>query len=183
MSLRLRTVVAALFVMLWMGGRGAAPLAGRHQDSEEELRARIEHEPNAVKKAKLEVRLGRLMLRQAIGACEKDDHEHCDQFLQAYLGLIKSAWTRLQSTGRRAEKQPQGFKELDIALREDGRALDDLKRRVPYQDREGIDKVTQETDRIRSEVLKALFPAGRPHEEANNPAHQAFQSSREVVVR
>jgi len=116
-----------------------------------------------VRRAKYEIRLGRVRLERGVDACERDDHEQCQQFLSAYLELIRSAWKRLQGSGRQAVKQPQGFKELDIALREDMRLLDDLKHRIPLQDRDPVEKTGQEADRVRDEVLRALFPAERPH--------------------
>jgi hypothetical protein len=143
---------------------GAAVLAlpgvrGRDGDKDEELAARIEAENNPVKKAKLEIQLGRLKLRHAVEACEKDDHPHCQEFLGSFLSLMKGSWNRLEATGRVAAKQVDGFKELDIALREGSRQLEDLKHRVPYQDMDEINSAQKETDQLRAKVLRALFPA------------------------
>ena len=134
-------------------------LLGSLRQTDEELSSRIEREKNPVKKAKFEIRLGRLKLNYAVEACVKDDHPRCQELLGSFLTLMKSSWDRLEATGRVARKQADGFKELDIALREGGRQLEDIKQRVPYQDMAQIDSVEKETDQLRAKVLRVLFPA------------------------
>jgi len=134
-------------------------LCGSGLRTDEELSSRIEREKNPVKKAKFEIRLGRLRLNHAVEACVKDDHPRCQELLGSFLTLMKSSWDRLEATGRVARKQADGFKELDIALREGGRQLEDIKQRVPYQDMAQIDSVEKETDQLRAKVLRVLFPA------------------------
>ncbi len=134
----------------------------RREDTEEDLLPRIQRETNPVRKAKYEVRLARVKLLAGIDAFNKGDFEQHRQLLAAYLERIKSSWETLQKSGRQAARQPQGFKELDIALREDGRLLEDLRRRVPYNERRDVEEVEREVERIRNEVLRALFPAERP---------------------
>ena len=77
--------------------------------------------------------------------------------------------TRGRSLGTQGETPraiPEGFKELDIELREDARLLDDLKRRVSYFDRDPIEKAEKEVEQVRAEVLQALFPAAGAPEAA-----------------
>jgi hypothetical protein len=151
---------AATLIVLGLPWGGLSP--ARRPDAEGDLLARIQLEQNPVKKAKYEIRLGRVKLLQAIDAYGKGSLEQCQQLLGDYLGRIKDSWQLLQSSGRRAVRHPQGFKELDIELREDGRMLEDLKHRMPYMDREPVEKAAQEVERIRAEVLRALFPVERP---------------------
>jgi hypothetical protein len=150
----------SIAVGLALGAAFVVPhLAGGGWETDQELAARMERENNPVKKAKIEIRLGRQKLTHALEACEKDDHPRCQEFLGSFLALMKSSWARLKATGRVAAKQVDGFKELDIALREGSRQLEDLKQRVPYQDIGEIDSAEKETDQLRAEVLRALFPA------------------------
>jgi hypothetical protein len=155
--------VLALFVLVGLAG-GASP--GRRQDNEARLQARLEREQNPVKRAKLEIRLGRVKLLQAIDAFDKRDTPECHRLLAAYLERMRSAWATLQGSGRQAWRHPQGFKELDIALREDTRFLEDFAHRVPYHERAPMEKVAQEVEHLRSEVLRALFPSERPRKKA-----------------
>ncbi len=168
-KLRIATAVALGGVFVW--APGADPLAARHADSEADLTARIERESSPVRKAKYEIRLGRVRLLEAVAACEKDQHENCQHFLDGYVEAMKTSWQTLKDSGRPAEKKPQGFKELDIALREDGRIMGDLRRRIPFQDREMVEKAEREAEQIRSEVLEALFPGGRLRERQKKAVH------------
>ncbi len=138
------------------------------KDSEEKLLARIERQQNLVKKAKLEVRLGRVKLLQAIDAYDQGDFERCWELLNSYLDRMKSAWQHLQDSGRPAWRKPQGFKQLDIGLRRDSRFLEDLKHRIPYEERSPVEKVQQEVDALRNTVLRALFPPERPRKAGKN---------------
>lgn len=158
---RLRSLrVAALLIAIGLLPRNISH--ARREDTEEDLLPRIQRETNPVKKAKYEVRLARVKLLAALDAYNKGDLEQYRQLLGAYLERSKSSWDTLQKSGRQAARQPQGFKELDIALREDGRLLEDLRRRVPYNERRDVEEVEREVERIRNEVLRALFPAERP---------------------
>jgi hypothetical protein len=107
----------------------------------------------------LEIKLARLKLFRAKDTRGKGGVEESLKLLQAYRAHIENAWNLLQKSGRVAHKKPQGFKELDIELREDGRYLEDLKRSFSLADREPIEKIIADVERIRGEVLKALFPA------------------------
>jgi hypothetical protein len=145
-------------------------LPARRQDTEEELLARIEHEQNPVKRAKYEIRLGRVKLTQAIAAYDKEDVDHCNTLLGVYLERMKDAWQTLRHTGRNAVKRSEGFRELDIALREDARLIQDLKHRIPYGDRGQVTKVAEDVDRIHNEVIQALFPPEEPDRRERHPA-------------
>jgi hypothetical protein len=144
---------------------GSASLLAR--DTEEELLARLKNEHNPIKKAKYDIRLGRIKLEQAIAAYDQGNLDVGVQLLDAYLQRIKDAWQALRGSGRNAARHPQGFKELDIALRGDIRLLEDLRHRVSFYDREPIKRVSDEIEGIRSEVLRALFPAERSSSTGN----------------
>ncbi len=158
-----RVFAALLFRTILVGLGATAGLASlqARQDTEEDLLARIQREQNPVKKAKYEIRLGQVKLQQAIGAYGKSDFEQGEKLLNDYLKRMNESWNTLKASGREAVRKPQGFRELDITLRENARLLVDLQHRVPYNDRSPVDHAAQEVDRIRSEVLAALFPAAQ----------------------
>jgi len=151
-------VLAAIVFLVLRGVLPGHSYPPARKDTEENLLARIERERNPIKKAKFEIRLGRVKLLQAIEANDKGDFEQCQVLLDAYLKRMKSSWETLRSSGRQAARHPEGFKELDIALREEARLLEDLKHRIPYHDRGVVEKVAHEIDALRDQVLKALFP-------------------------
>jgi ADP-ribose pyrophosphatase YjhB (NUDIX family) len=149
-------------VPVFLAGTSSAPPS----ETEAQLLARVQKEHDPVRKSKEETRLARIKLRQAIHAYEQGNTEQGAQLVSAYLGRIKDSWQTLRSSGRNAAHAPQGFKELDIELREDERLLDDLKRRVSYFERDPIEKGAKEVEQVRAEVLQALFPAARVPEAA-----------------
>jgi hypothetical protein len=161
------TLFPAFWAVLGTMVLSGAPALGR--DTEQQLSQRIEKELNPVKRAKDEVKLAGLKLRQAEQAYDKGDTQLGSELVETCVTHLQASWKDLQGSGRMAAKQPQGFKELDIALREQGRVLKDLGRRVSYFNRSPIDKAAKEMDQIRSEVLEALFPAAKPHT-TNPPA-------------
>lgn len=144
----------------------AARLEARHKDSEPDLLARIQRETNPVRKAKYEIRLGSLKLQQAVTAYDQQRRDQGKALLDDYAAEMSKAWVLLQSSGRDATRKPDGFKQLDIALRENARLLEDLRHRVPYMDRGPLDQTSQEMDRTHNQVLVALFPGMKPRAEA-----------------
>ncbi len=145
----------------------AAPshLGAKHEETEQELLARIEHETNVTKKARLQAELATLKLEQAAAAFDHDQYDSGRSLLQQYTGLIHKAWNVLEQSGRDATRKPQGFKFLDISLRENARALADLAERTPYADRGAIEETVKTADAVHSKVMAALFPDGVKEEE------------------
>ena len=134
----------------------AAPPGGK--DSEASLTAKLERENNPVKKALIEIRLSRLKLRAATAANDKGEIESALDLLRAYRRHIENAWEFLRNSRRVAHKKSQGFKELEIAIREDQRFLEDMKRSLPLENRAPVEDITGAVSRIRAEDIKALFP-------------------------
>jgi hypothetical protein len=159
--LNFRTVAVLILLTLTVGTPAVESFAPRHTDNEADLAARIAREPDPVRKAKYEIRLGEVKLQQAISAYDHDQFESGEKLLDSYFDKMKDAWKFLKDSGRDAARKPAGFKELDIALREDARRVDDLRHRVPFMDRGPLDQVTQEISETHAEVMAALFPAGR----------------------
>jgi hypothetical protein len=140
----------------------AAPafLGAKHQESEQELLDRIEHESNMAKKARLQAELATLKLDEAATAFDQDQYESGKKLLDQYSGWIHKAWNVLEESGRDATRKAQGFKDLDISLRENARALADLAERTPFADRGPIEATAKTADDVHSQVIAALFPGG-----------------------
>ncbi len=136
----------------------ACSLLARGKDTEAKLVASIARERKPIKRAKLEVRLGTVQLRQAIRAYDRSQIPEGQKLLLSFLGDMENSWKILQSTGRNAAKKPDGFQQLEIALHEDARRLDDLRRRVFYLDRGPVEQALSTVERLHGKVLLALFP-------------------------
>jgi hypothetical protein len=139
-------------------------------DTEEQLVQRIQSEQNPVKKAKEEIKLSSFKLARVQDDYSQGRVEEGEKILGAFIAEMKSSWKTLQDSGRIAAKQPQGFRELEISLREDVRALQDLGRTVGYFDRAPLENAAQELEQMRGEVLRALFPGGPPRTSKGSPS-------------
>jgi hypothetical protein len=146
---------------------GGVPLWPR--ETEAQLQERLEKEHNPVKKAKETARLARMKLRQAMDAYNAKQAEEGVRLVGAYLGGIKDAWQMLRNSGRNAANDSRGFKELDFELRDDEKLLHDLERRIPYYDRDPVEKAEKEIEQVRLEVMQALFPTARGPESRTPP--------------
>jgi len=155
----LRPLICAFLLMVLAVASVAAAAKERRLDSEQDLLDRIQREQDPVRKSKLELRLGRLKMQQAAEAYDQGQIDQGKSLLAGYLNRVKSCWQILKGSGRNAVKQPQGFRELDIALREDSRTLEDMARRISYYDREPVEQTMEEMNHVHDEVLHALFPS------------------------
>jgi hypothetical protein len=155
---RTHWVIAFLLVGMPMSAGALSPPAS---ETEAQLLARLQTEQNPVKKSKEETRVARIKLRQAIEAYTQGKTGQGVELLSAFLGRIKDSWQILKSSGRNAARDPRGFRELDIELREDVRMLEDLQRRISYFDRGPVESTEKELEQMRAEVLQALFPPAR----------------------
>lgn len=144
-------------VPAFLEGASSSPLS----ETEAQMLARVEKEHDPVKKSKEETRLARRKLLQVIQAYGQGNIEQGVHLIGIYLDRIKDSWQTLRTSGQNAVRDPRGFKELDIELREDARLLDDLERRTSYFERDPIENAKKEVEQVRVEVLQALFPAPR----------------------
>ncbi len=143
------------------------------RDTEAQLVQRIQSEKNPVKKAKDEIKLAQLKLAEVQDAYSQGHIDAGVRLLSALVDAMKSSWKFLQESGRKASKHPEGFRELDIALRENVRALQDLGRTVSYFDRAPVTHAAQQLEQEREEVLHALFPGThRPDDSPQPPKSQ-----------
>ncbi len=154
-----------MLAILCVGGAvtlGSSHLWARHHESAAEFAAKIHRERNPIKKARLEIRLARLDLQQASDAYGRNHARQGQALLADYLKEVNSSWRLLQSTGRNAAKKPEGFMQLEIALRENARTLRDLQDRVYYRYQGSISTLEKEVNQLHSKVLLALFPGASP---------------------
>lgn len=144
---------------------GVVVLAGgwaQGRETEGQLLQRIQNEHNPVRKAKEEIKLANLRFMQVHDAYSRGQIEAGVKLLGAFVETLKTSWKTLQSSGRKASKQPDGFRELEISLRENVRSLQELGRDVSYFDRAPLLNAAQELEQTRAEVLHELFPGENP---------------------
>jgi len=167
MSDRRRTRILACWLILSVLVLPSRAAGG--SDTEEQLLQRLQAEPNPVKKAKDEIKLARLKLTQIQNAYTQGQIEAGAKHLGTFIDEMQASWKFLQESGRVASKHSDGFRELDIALRENVRALEDLERTISYFDRAPLVNAVQELNHLRDEVLHALFPQEKTHDRKGEP--------------
>jgi hypothetical protein len=152
---------------------GVPVAAAAQRATEEQWLQRIRSDVNPVRKAKDEIKLSQLKLAQVQDAYAHGQVEEGAKLLGALVDEMQTAWKFLRESGRSAARQPEGFRELDIALREHERALRDLARAVSYFDRAPIESAARQFDQMRDEVIHALFPGQKKSPSKGSPAPPA----------
>lgn len=99
------------------------------------------------------------MMSDAIGDA---DIERLDQRMMEYRSAVNAARDAMFESGRNAVDNSAGFRDLEIALRQHYRQLEDIGTRLTFQFREPINQLREEVARIRDELLGALFPGRNP---------------------
>jgi hypothetical protein len=111
-----------------------------------------------VKKAKDVVRLGELQLEQVRREVREEDFDAALRVLQEYRDAVKSAHAGLKASGKDAEKKPNGFKNLQIHIRQNLPRLKLTILSVPIEQREPFEAIRKELDAIDRELIDVLFP-------------------------
>jgi hypothetical protein len=174
MAVKRRTVISVFLAML---GFLFVIRFAQARDSEEQLLQKIQSEQNPVKKAKEEIRLASLKLEQLHNEYSSGHIDSGAKLLGNFMGEVTTSWKTLQTSGRKAWKQPEGFRELEISLREDVRSLEDLARGVSYFDRAPLTNAAQQLEKMRYDVLNAQFPGDLPRNPKSSGAPQATVST------
>lgn len=158
---RRRVFAFLLFLPLSLLVQGATASA-KPRDDGPKLLSKLERESNPVKKAKIEVRLARLRLEEAFDAYSNGHFDEFWKLLGVYEDFMNKAWADLQASGRIAYKKSDGFKQLDIGLRESQRDVEDFETRITFDERQEVQKIQARMEKLHNQVLKALFPQPAP---------------------
>lgn len=145
--------LACLLVVLAAAGAAADDLG--------KLRQQLAEETDAVKRAKITVKIGDELLKQMARTYKAEDYAGGNQLLADYLAAMRAAHQGLMQSGRDARRSPGGFKQLEIHLREGRRKLEDMARLLPYAQRDVVEQAVREVDKRRRELLDALMKEKR----------------------
>jgi hypothetical protein len=111
-----------------------------------------------VKKAKEVVRQGELQLEQMRREVRDENFDAALRVLREYRDAVKSAHVGLKASGKDAEKKPNGFKNLQIHIRQNTARLEQTILTVPVEQREPFEAIRKELDTIDRELIDVLFP-------------------------
>lgn len=124
----------------------------------DEERARLARSPGPVDRTRTQIQISNLLVSMMDDAIDDGDIERLDQRLTEYRSTVIDARNTMLDSGRNAERDSSGFRELEIALRQHVRQLGDIGSQLTFQFRQPITELIDEVSDIRDELLAALFP-------------------------
>ena len=139
----------ALFLFAWPL-RATDPLA--------DLQARFDKETDAIQKAKILQKLGDAQFAEARRAEKDGDTSTVGLTLEKYRDNVRAALDALKKQHPNAEKQPNGYRQLEIHLRKGIREVDESLLVAPDPFKPPLQIVQQDLVSMDDELLKLLFP-------------------------
>src|SRR5439155_5077308 len=138
-----------------------------------DLQARFDRETNGVHKAKLIEKLGDAQLEEARRAGKAGDYNTVGMTLEKYRDNVRGTVEALKKQHPTAEKQSNGYRQLEIHVRKGIREVDETLLVSPEAYKPPLQIVRQDLLGLDDELLKMLFPR-RPVEkhEAAPPAEK-----------
>ncbi len=121
-----------------------------------------------VQKAKSTVRWGEAQLEQVRREVRAENYDEALRVLTDYRDAVKSAHAALKASGRDAERKPNGFKHLQLHLRQSIQRLDQTILSLPSDLRDPFTAIRRDLDSIDKELIDALFPR-QPAKKAGEP--------------
>ncbi|MGA8145284.1 MAG: hypothetical protein WB987_15465 [Candidatus Acidiferrales bacterium] len=135
-----------------------APAAAQEYRSTEQLRARFVQEADPIRKAKLLPPLGDSEFRDAHTALAEDKVPQALEILKLYVGEAQSCEKALNAKIADPEKHPNGFKQLQISVREAVRRMDAIIVGLSADDRTPFVEMRGQLDEIDRHLIQQLFP-------------------------
>jgi hypothetical protein len=123
-----------------------------------ELQARFDRETNGVHKAKLMEKLGEAQLEEARRAGKAGEYDSLGLTLEKYRDNVRAAVDALKKQHPDAEKQSNGYRQLQMHLRKGIREVDETILVSPEAYKPPLQIVRQDLIGMDDELLKSLFP-------------------------
>src|SRR5690242_2431214 len=138
------------------------------QQSVTELQAHFDRESNSVKKAKLLVKLGEAQFEQARRAGKEGDNNTVDGTLEKYRDNVRAAFEALKKQHADAEKHSNGYRQMEIQVKEGIREVEDSMLAAPAPYKPPLQIVRQDLINVDEELIRLLFPH-RPADKQPTP--------------
>lgn len=122
-----------------------------------ELQARFDRETNAVHRAKLLEKLGNRQFEEARRAFKVNDLVAVGIVLEKYRDNVRVALEGLRKKHADAERQSNGYRQLEIHVRRGIREVDEILVRVPEQYQPPLQIVRGDLDSMDRELIRMLF--------------------------
>ena len=143
---------------------GLPTVASRPADTVEQLQEKFDRETDAVRKAKMMQKLGDAQFTKEREATRAGDFVTAGVVMEKYRDNIRSALELLRKKRPQAEKNPNGYKQLESETAEGLREVRDVMLAMPEPLRPPMQIVHDDLNHMNMELLKLLFPR-RPGEQ------------------
>jgi succinate dehydrogenase flavin-adding protein (antitoxin of CptAB toxin-antitoxin module) len=164
---------------MWLGAAMMCCVAGAAAvDKLAEMQARFDHEKNPVHRAKLLEKLGDAEFDEARRAFKVNDLSTVGTVLEKYRDNVRVALEGLKKKRTDAQKDSNGYRQLEIHVRRGIREADEIILRVPEEYQPPLQIVRRDLDSMDRELIRMLFhhhdeEPGAPQrsEAATSPEH------------
>jgi hypothetical protein len=146
----------------------AAPAqTGRVQKDLANDKLKYDQAENAVGRAKALGKLGHEELVAARQAADAGNFDEALQFVRDYNEQAASVHEDLLKTGVDPVKHSNGFRQLQISVRERERDLRELISRVEFGRRGPFETIRDDLDNLNQKLISELFPHRAPNKQSN----------------
>lgn len=157
---------AFLAVLCMLGLSLGAPLQNaRVQRDLAKDKVKYDQASNAVDRAKALGKLGHEEYIAARQAVDAGKNEEALQFLKDYDQQASGTNASLLKTGVDPAKHSNGFRQLQISVRERERDLKEIIRRVGFEQSQPFEELRKNLDELNQKLLQELFPRRPPNKE------------------
>src|ERR1700737_2316211 len=142
---------------MWLGAAMICCVAGAAADKLGEMQARFDHEKNPVHRAKLLEKLGDAEFDEARRAFKVNDLSTVGMVLEKYRDNVRVALEGLKKKRADAQKDSNGYRQLEIHVRRGIREADEIILRVPEEYQPPLEIVRRDLDSMDRELIRMLF--------------------------
>jgi hypothetical protein len=134
-----------------------------------DLQAQFDQEQDVVRRAKLMIRLGNQFFHEAREALKTQDSATAEKLVEKLRDDAQACDSQLEAHSGNPEQHPAGFKDLQIAMRQSLRRLDDMMNSLTSDEQPPFQAVRQDLEEIDQRLIRQLFPH-QPAPPGDSPA-------------
>ena len=157
--MRRNTVVVSVLLALALLIHGhSMPTAAAMQKklSLDEAKGQLDRAKSPVERTKAYIQISEVALKELSQSISAHDFDALNEWCTQYRQAISSARETMVTSGRDAQRDPEGYKDLEILLRQHINWMMNWKRKLA--DSRPIDESIVTANGIRKEMLDLLFP-------------------------
>ncbi len=154
-----------------LGSMALAAQTARVQKGIAKYEANYESKTNPVDRAKAVVKLGHAEYVAASQSLDAGNVREAFEFLAKYNEQAIAAHDALEKMDVDPEKHSNGFRQLQISVRESLRELREIMARVPLEQRESFVALEKDLDALNQKLILELFPRQPGHKFEDEKKH------------